>query len=1060
MNVSERHERHTSPAAGAGITALLFAATLTAWGCKSPEPLDFAPVGCAELRALQSGEVQCQLSPERPFSVLLDPTSTPSGVSVALVALHLPSGEAVILAPPTRTGGLLQGLTVPEGVAAGEGQLEVLAGDDLAPPPETGPSRAIARWLNDARDDAQAGREAVAIISAPEAAFPAGSPAGDCLEAYTEAREGVGGGAPAHVDACQAAVDDPGSAADPRAGWLTRYWLGHCHFWMNDPKRAAARFEQSADVAQEAGLIKAQIEALRWAGHAHQVQGQLDQAAQLFDRGLSVAESRGDLGDQAQMLRKQGDLAAARRELSTAAQKLTQAAALAEQVGDRDLKLNVHFTLSQLFVDLSAPLEAHHALSYLMANVPPVEPETGTEELDWAARLLGKIGSVRAALRADPTWPTEDTAQAILDEALIPAFDLWKRLGDSTQAAIAAHDIAYVLTEDAPERTCDQELSAQIKEARRWFQIAEQEDQQGFLNVNLRILEAELADQECRWDEALAAVQSLAELEADPEHPTEIGPLVDLERALILTRRGEPGAAMALATQGLDTLEQLALGPGLADDRERYLEDNENLYQIAEAAALQSGDTLAALNLAERRRQAFAMASRLRGCFEGDGDRARLTRLTSLNEEVARLQEEQALAHILPDAEREALRTRLSEASLSRDNLWAAMVRGCLGTSPSGAPRPLDLARLTEELAVDERLLLFSATRSRLVAYRISPGGAVEARILDTRPDDAYAEIRRLRDTWTDAAAEAIPQNSTRAALEAQLADVLSWALDAGASSEAVTRLGIIPYGALYRLPFAAVEVEGQPLIHLSAVSLYPSLGGWLERRIRAPHDPWTSALALGDPAPRSLATTEVEARAVAQQLGGATVLIGEQATRQAMLDHLRDADVVHYAGHGGWWDPVAGRCRGDLGEPAPSFAGATTQDASRRLERAESCLLLADGGWLRRGDLIGWRSAAELVVLSGCTTGGGAAVGANLGGLPTGLLASGVQAVVGTYWPIRQGDALPIMKDFYKRATVPGSRMAEAWRQTVAAAKAGDLGERQTRRAVWAAFALWGDSP
>ena len=121
----------------------------------------------------------------------------------------------------------------------------------------------------------------------------------------------------------------------------------------------------------------------------------------------------------------------------------------------------------------------------------------------------------------------------------------------------------------------------------------------------------------------------------------------------------------------------------------------------------------------------------------------------------------------------------------------------------------------------------------------------------------------------------------------------------------------------------------------------------------------------------------------------GADALIGPDAAEPEVRRQLAGCDVVHLAAHGRL-DPVA-----------PS----------------DSSIVLAGRDELTVSDLVGLRIDTELVVLSACDSGRGAAsLGTDVVGLARGLIAAGARRSVVTLWPVDDAPACVTMSLFHER--------------------------------------------
>ncbi|MDQ6827784.1 MAG: CHAT domain-containing protein, partial [Gemmatimonadota bacterium] len=290
------------------------------------------------------------------------------------------------------------------------------------------------------------------------------------------------------------------------------------------------------------------------------------------------------------------------------------------------------------------------------------------------------------------------------------------------------------------------------------------------------------------------------------------------------------------------------------------------------------------------------------------------------------------------------------------------------------------------------------------------------------------------------------------------LAGRLGKALLAAPLSElpsSVDRLVIVPDDALQRLPWSAIVTsDGKALIERYAVSTVPSatvlMRLWRHRResvgrgILAFGDPDVAAIppagviqTSGDdrvsraPArlPR-LPGSAAEARSVSALAAHSVLRLGTEATesylKRASLDSFA---VVHFATH----------------------AFVDEQTATR------TWLALAAGGgedgFVGPTELAALSLHADLVVLSGCSTGRGVLVtGEGVQGLTTPLLEAGARAVLATQWEVTDRSARSLVERFYA-ALSRGLDVGDALR----AAKREEASRGAPAR-DWAAFTLVGD--
>ena len=177
----------------------------------------------------------------------------------------------------------------------------------------------------------------------------------------------------------------------------------------------------------------------------------------------------------------------------------------------------------------------------------------------------------------------------------------------------------------------------------------------------------------------------------------------------------------------------------------------------------------------------------------------------------------------------------------------------------------------------------------------------------------------------------------------------------------------VVPHRMLHSVPFHALhDAEGWVLDRWSMLYA-PSASVWHACVARErPSGSGSLVMGVSDAATPAIPH---EVRAVAAALPGATLLLGDEATEQALRDLGPACRIIHIATHG--------RFRDDN----PMFS-------SIRLARGDLTLF----------DLYQLRLSAELVTLSGCGTGLGVVTGGDdLMGLTRGLLYAGAQSVLVT---------------------------------------------------------------
>jgi CHAT domain-containing protein len=121
-----------------------------------------------------------------------------------------------------------------------------------------------------------------------------------------------------------------------------------------------------------------------------------------------------------------------------------------------------------------------------------------------------------------------------------------------------------------------------------------------------------------------------------------------------------------------------------------------------------------------------------------------------------------------------------------------------------------------------------------------------------------------------------------------------------------------------------------------------------------------------------------------------------------------------------------------------------------------DSALVLAPGdgedGWLRVSEVFDLTLAADLVVLSGCSTGAGKLSGDGILGLGRAFIYAGTPSVLVSQWDVSDVATASLMERFYAELHA-GRTKAQALRAAQLAAR-----KRFRHPALWAAFVLIGE--
>jgi CHAT domain-containing protein len=300
----------------------------------------------------------------------------------------------------------------------------------------------------------------------------------------------------------------------------------------------------------------------------------------------------------------------------------------------------------------------------------------------------------------------------------------------------------------------------------------------------------------------------------------------------------------------------------------------------------------------------------------------------------------------------------------------------------AGTDAPIrPLAELYPSIPSGVSVIAFSVMPDRLLIWIVDRNG------VQFRPQAITAERLAMAVELLEAAlalhAPDRKLHETAAALARLVVDPWRSLVPAGNS------VVLIPDGPLHRTPFPLLPSgPARPLIAAHALSVSPSVNLYVTALTRH-SDSGTPPLLVGNPAAaseptlRPLTEAENEVRAIERMYQGASVLVGPQATRPAVVDALVRTSMFHFAGHA-IADPASPR-RSRLVLAGDAMTGSLTS---------------ADIAVLKLANL-------RLVVLAACQTARGPVrAGEGVMSLARPFLAAGAGTVVGSLWDLNDGAA------------------------------------------------------
>jgi CHAT domain-containing protein len=448
--------------------------------------------------------------------------------------------------------------------------------------------------------------------------------------------------------------------------------------------------------------------------------------------------------------------------------------------------------------------------------------------------------------------------------------------------------------------------------------------------------------------------------------------------------------------EGIELWERVRGRLGERDDfKVSIFEQQARTYHLLQAALIDQEKPLAALEIAERGR-ARALVELL--SKELEGQHAEKTEITSPTlKQIQQIAKEQ--------------NATLVEYSI----LWSTLFIWVIKPTGEIAFRHVNLKPLLQE---------FNTSLEDLVAIARQSIGVRETRFVTPVGDDHNGEVDREKRLY-----------QIYQILIEPIADLLP--------KDADERVIFIPQNSLFLVPFPTLtDASGKYLIERHTILTAPSiqvLELTRKHQQRVQEVAGNDVLLVGNPTMPSFKSRQLSSLPGAQQeakdiapLLKTKALIGDEATKVAIVERMPTARIIHLATHGLLDEAEESKVPGAIAL-APSQT---------------------DNGWLTATEIINLKMLkAELVVLSACNTGQGRLTGDGVIGLSRSFISRGVPSVIASLWSVPDAPTASFMVEFYQNLQ-RGLDKAQALRQAMLTIKT------QYRDPVnWAAFTLIGEA-
>jgi CHAT domain-containing protein/lipoprotein NlpI len=807
-----------------------------------------------------------------------------------------------------------------------------------------------------------------------------------------------------------------------------------------------ARKHEEAVVLNNIGIVRGNL-------------GDARQAVIDFEQALTLFRRLGNRADEASALNNLGQADLAAGEPQSALSSLLRSLRIRRAIGDRRGEAQ---TLDNIGVLYDSIGEESQALSYFKGALA-IRRLVGDHYGE--AYVLNNIGIVYSATARDVD------ASRRFGETL----SLFRAAGDRFGEAGALNNLGVALASTGRAQAALEDYSDALK-LRRAIGDLRGESLTRY-NIALANLEMDRVDDAiCELQQSLAIARQII----DPRR--QVAALHAL--AWVESRRGNLPNALALITDGVDVVESMR-GKILSEElRVAFSTAAHDVQQLCVEILMQlhrsnpsDGYDTAALEATER----FRARALLDALADAEAQRRR-------HIDPALLARQQSLQQAINDAANAYTKLRAqaaggdaAEAALTdlerRKTEYAEVdgeIRRQMSASVPEAARPLTADEIRSGVLDrgsvlvayslgEERSYLWLLTSDALTSFVLPPRAEVEE------------ASRRVYALLTERNRRPPSEDAERKLSRIAAADAAYWRAAAALSSMllgpirkdiANKRLLIVPDGALFNIPFAALVEPGRnarsvPLVVGHEIVVLPSASTIAQLRLEIADRPSPDRLlaVIADPVysqsdPRLTTrrsgsqSDDFERLPFAREEANAILSLAPQSARWRAFDFqasrsaalgeaLRKAQYIHFATH------------------------AFVDDAHPELSAMVLSLIDAKGrerdGFLRLYDIANLKLSAEMVVLSGCRTGLGRQVrGEGVIGLARGFFYAGAARLVVSLWDVNDRATAELMQNLYRPifATKPLSPAAALRAAQIAMWKQ----PRWRAPYYWAAFILSGE--
>jgi CHAT domain-containing protein/predicted negative regulator of RcsB-dependent stress response len=832
--------------------------------------------------------------------------------------------------------------------------------------------------------------------------------------------------------------------------------LGRVDEMCGNYSQALERYQQSLKIVGDIGDRLGMARALNNLGNVHDAQGNYTEAARLYQQSLKIAEDLDDRTFMARVLNNLGNIYEQWGDYTLALEQYQKSLKIKAENSDRAGMATTLNNIGNVHVDqgnyaqalelfrqslkIAQELDIKEGIAMTLANIGNVHLRQGNEaqalglyrqslkiaeELgikEGVAHLLTNIGDVH--------FEQGDYTQAV--ERFEQSLKTFDELGDQSRVALTLSNLGNVYLAQS-------NYGQALELFRQSLKISEDVKDKANMVQALNNL-ASVHQAQGSYTLALQSAQRAADI------ATRIGATEDASQAqtaagkayFALNQLDQARLSFDEAIASIETLRAQVAGG--EEEQQRSFESKISPYYAMVELLVAQRKPDEALSYAERAKARVLLDVLSYG-------RVNITKAMTVEEQQQERQLNGQLSELNSQLYREKLRPNPDPARLARledqlqssrldfeafqFNLYAAHPE--LKTRRGAAP-PLGLAQagdllpdvntaLLEFVVADEKTYLFVLTKSGAVGVKVYP--------LEIKQKDLADRVARFRQMLSTS-----DNSFSKPAHE--LYGLL--VKPAAAQLRGKTRLLIVPDGALWELPFQALQTpQNRYLIDDHIICYAPSLTALREminvRRMREAH--YLAAptlLAMGDPAlglqhgaqisaamtgegldPLPEARRQVQTLARIYGRDHSKIYVGPNASEERFKAEAEDYDILHLATHG------------ILNDRNPMYSHLLLAQPSDAAE---------EDGLLEARELMKMELRANLVTLSACETARGrVSRGEGMIGLTWALFVAGAPTTVVSQWKVKSDSTAQLMIEFHRQlksrptGSATGSSAAEALR-------------------------------